>query len=120
MKGEVAQSCLTHCDPMGYRVHEILQARILEWVALQCSPPGDLPNPGIKSRSPALQVDSLTAEPPGKFINTMNSHGTSNSNSTKILILVLSLPILVTPFSHRSSLPVTLYLHVSSVSLYDH
>ena len=29
---KVAQSCLTLCDPMDYRVHEILQARILEWV----------------------------------------------------------------------------------------
>ena len=42
----------------------ILQARILEWVA--CPPPGDLPNPGVKPRSPALQGDSLLAEPPGK------------------------------------------------------
>ena len=35
----VAQSCLTLCDPMGYSppgssVHGILQARILEWVAM--------------------------------------------------------------------------------------
>ena len=29
----VAQSCLTLCDPMDYTVHGILQARILEWVA---------------------------------------------------------------------------------------
>ena len=28
--------------------------------------PGDLPDPGIKSRSPALQADSLPSEPPGK------------------------------------------------------
>ena len=28
--------------------------------------PGDLPNPGIKPRSPALQADSLPSEPPGK------------------------------------------------------
>ena len=28
--------------------------------------PGDLPNPGIKPRSPTLQVDSLPAEPQGK------------------------------------------------------
>ena len=28
--------------------------------------PGDLPNPGIKPGSPALQGDSLPAEPPGK------------------------------------------------------
>ena len=27
---------------------------------------GDLPNPGIKPRSPALQADSLLSEPPGK------------------------------------------------------
>ena len=33
-------------------------------------PPGDLPNPGIEPRSPALQVDSLPAEPPGKPKNT--------------------------------------------------
>ena len=28
--------------------------------------PGDLPNPGIKPRSPTLQADSLPSEPPGK------------------------------------------------------
>ena len=31
-----------------------------------CPPPGDLPNPGIEPRSPALQEDSLQSEPPGK------------------------------------------------------
>ena len=46
----------------------ILQARILEWVAM--SPPGDLPNPGIEPRSPALQVDSSPSEPPEKPRNT--------------------------------------------------
>ena len=33
---------------------------------MPCPPSEDLPNPGIKARSPALQVDSLPAEPPGK------------------------------------------------------
>jgi len=37
---------------------------------LPCPPPGDLPYPGIKPRSPALQVDSLLTEPPGKPKNT--------------------------------------------------
>ena len=37
MKVKVAQSCLTLCDPMGYTVHGILQARILEWVAVSFS-----------------------------------------------------------------------------------
>ena len=32
--------------------------------------PGDVPNLGIKPRSPALQADSLQAEPPGKPKNT--------------------------------------------------
>ena len=36
------------------------------WSGLPCPPPGDLPNPGIKPRSPALQVDSLPIELPGK------------------------------------------------------
>ena len=31
-----------------------------------CPLPGDLPNPGIKPRSPTLQADSLPFEPPGK------------------------------------------------------
>ena len=39
-------------------------ARILEWVAFPS--PGELPNPGIEPRSPALQADSLPAEPQGK------------------------------------------------------
>ena len=28
--------------------------------------PGDLPDPGIEPRSPALEADTLTYEPPGK------------------------------------------------------
>ena len=31
--------------------------------------PGDLPDPGIELRSPALQVDSLPSEPPGQMLN---------------------------------------------------
>ena len=64
----VAQSWLTLCDPMDYTVRGILQARLLEWVAVPFS--RDLPNPGIEPRSPALQADSLPTEPPGKPKNT--------------------------------------------------
>ena len=39
----------------------ILQSRILGWVAIP--PPGNLPNPGIEPRSPALQTDTLLSEP---------------------------------------------------------
>ena len=42
----------------------ILQARILEWVAIHSSRGSS--NPGIKPRSPVLQADSLPSEPLGK------------------------------------------------------
>ena len=61
------QSCPTLCDPMdcsppGSSVHRILQARILEWIAMP-STPGDLPDPGIEPTSltsPALAGGFLT------------------------------------------------------------
>ena len=66
---EVAQLYPTLCDPMdcslqGSSVHEIFQARVLEWVAISFS--RDLPNRGTESKSPALQADALPSEPPGK------------------------------------------------------
>ena len=35
------------------------------WSGLKFPSPGDLPNPGIEPRSPALQIDALPSEPPG-------------------------------------------------------
>ena len=66
---QAAQLCPTLCDPMdcrlvGSSVTGILQARILEWVAMPTS--GDLPNPEITPRSPTLQANSLPSEPRGK------------------------------------------------------
>ena len=49
---------------MDYIVHGILQTRILEWVAFPFSRLSSQP------RSPALQADSLPAEPQGKPKNT--------------------------------------------------
>ena len=65
----VTQSCLTLCDlmdysPPGSSVYGILQARILEWVAIPFS--GNLPNLGTEPRSPALQADSSSSELTGK------------------------------------------------------
>ena len=63
----VAQSCLTlgdpmNCSPAGSSVHGILQARILEWVAMPSSRRSsqlgsNLSNPGVLH---------LPSEPPGK------------------------------------------------------
>ena len=90
----------TLCDPMDYTVRGILQARILEQVAFPLSrgsntgieprspnntgvgilsfSSGEHPDPGIEPGSPALLVDSLPAELPGKPLHSVilnfNSH----------------------------------------------
>ena len=80
MHDKSLQSCPTLCDPMdcsppGSSVHGILQARLLELVAMP--PPGDLPKPGIKPVSPAgpaLQEDSLRLShwgSPVKFLGAL-------------------------------------------------
>ena len=67
---EVAQSCLTLCDPMDYVAHQAPPflgiSRQEYWSGSPFPSPGDLPDPGIKHMSPALQADALTSEPPGK------------------------------------------------------
>ena len=45
---------------MGFSRHEY-------WSGLPFPSPGDLPDPGIEPRSPALQADALQSEPPGKL-----------------------------------------------------
>ena len=69
VRAKLFQLYLTICDSMGYSlpdssVYGILQARVLEWVAM--TSPEDFPNPGIEPGSPALQANSLPSEPPGK------------------------------------------------------
>ena len=51
-------------DYTVYTVHEILQARVLEWVTVPFSRGSS--QPGIEPRSPTLKVDYLPSEPPGK------------------------------------------------------
>ena len=75
----VTQLCPTLCNPVDYSppgssVHEILQARILEWIAIPFL--GDLPNPGMETGSPALQADTLSSEPSnyGAFWLILKSH----------------------------------------------
>ena len=65
----VTQSCLMlynpiDCSPSGFSVHGILQKQY--WSGLPFPSPGDLPNPGMKARSPALQEGSLLPGPRGK------------------------------------------------------
>ena len=53
----------TYCSPPGSSVHGDSSG----WSGLPCPLPGDLPNPGIEPRSPALQADSLLTEA-GQFL----------------------------------------------------
>ena len=68
MKVKVAQLRLTLCDPKDYTIHGILQARILDWVAVPFSRGSSQPRD--RTQPPALQVDSFPAEPQGKPKNT--------------------------------------------------
>ena len=64
------------------------------WSGLPCPPSSGLPNPGIKPRSPALQVDSLLSEPPGKLLFPCYSqyipHPPSPTVSTSLFFMFAS------------------------------
>ena len=64
--GEVAQSCLTFCDPMDCIACQAPLSmeffRQEHWSGLPFPSPGHLPDPGIEPGSPALQADSLPTE----------------------------------------------------------
>ena len=53
------------------------------WSGLPFPSPGDLPDPRIKPRSPALPADALTSEPPGKPLAIINMLGHSKLDSLK-------------------------------------
>ena len=69
MRAESLQSCPALCDPMdcspGSSVQGVLQARILDWIAVP--PPGDLPDPGVE---PVSLVSPAFA---GRFLVTSAS-----------------------------------------------
>ena len=48
------------CSPPGFSVHGLSRQEC--WSGLPFPSPGDLPNPGMEPRSPALQADSLPTE----------------------------------------------------------
>ena len=65
----LTQSCPTLCDPWTVAHQAPLSmefSRQEYWSGLSFPSPGDLPVPGIKPGSPALQADSLPSEPPRK------------------------------------------------------
>ena len=65
----VAKLCLTLCDPVDCSPPGISHMgfpRQEHWSGFPFLPPGDLPDPGIKSTSPAMAGGFITTEPPGQ------------------------------------------------------
>ena len=112
MHAKSLQLCLTHCNPMDCSCQGPLPvgfSRQEYWSGLPCLPSGDLPNPGIKPRSPALQADSLLSELPGKphyvYIHSffIPSHSdeyllpelfaSTNNNSANLFVRIPLLPV---------------------------
>ena len=74
-ESEVAQLCLTLCDPIDCSYQAPVSmgfSRQEYWSGLPFPSPGDLPNPGINPRSSALQADSLPTELQGKHPNCIH------------------------------------------------
>ena len=67
-----SDSCLTLCDSMDC-IQSMEFSRPEYWSGYPFSSPWDLPKPGIKPRSPALQADSLPTEPQGKPLSLHNA-----------------------------------------------
>ena len=69
MYGLVTELYLTLVTPWTVALQAPLSmefSRQEYWSRLSFLSPGILPNPGIRPRSPALQVNSLPTKPPGK------------------------------------------------------
>ena len=89
MKVKVIQLCPTLHDPMdcslrGSSIHGILRQEYWKWWTMPS--PGDLPYPGSKLGSPALQVVSLPSELPGKPVSSkmqLNSYTCCYTESFK-------------------------------------
>ena len=73
--------------------------------------PGDLPNPGIKPRSPGLQADSLLSEPSGKCIHIYtHTYSVVYTYTTLVYSIVYIYSVCVYIYIY------ILYLHCSQIS----
>ena len=78
---KVTQSCLTLCNPLDHIVHGILQARILEWLAVSFSS-RFFPTQGLNPGLSCIAGGFLPAEPQGKPRSTrVGSHPFSSRSS---------------------------------------
>ena len=87
------------CSLPGSSVHGIFWQEY--WSGLPFPSSGDLPDPGIKPKSPALQTDSLPSEPPENLdwwgLNLGSGHWVGLEGWAQDLGVLLSLPGSLTP-----------------------
>ena len=111
--GLVTKSCLPLVNPwivpcqappsMGFPKQEY-------WSGLPFPSPGDLPDPGMEPRSPALQADSLLSEPPGK---PLNHH---YSGPTRYMAAFVFLSTWHASYSHHPTPGATLSVYLAAYS----
>ena len=84
----VAQSCLTLSSPMACLAPLSMEFSKQEyWSKLPFASPWDLPDPGFKPGSPALQADFLPSEPPGNNTYESNQYS-AHSRFSKMWIFL--------------------------------
>ena len=84
-ESEVAQSCLTLCNPMDCSLPRSPSRGFFGqeyWSGLPFPAPEDLPNPGIEPGFPTLEADTLTSEPPGKPSGTLSIRSNSSRDAS--------------------------------------
>ena len=76
------------CSLPGSFVHEILQSKILQWVAISFS--RETSNPGIKPRPSALQADALMTELPWEAMAKPSTYFKINFEDIFLFFILLS------------------------------
>ena len=109
---KVPQSCLTLCDPMYYTAHEILQARILEWVVFPFSRGSSQPRDWTQvSRIAGRFFTSWATREVQHFLliekNISQAHENAVFEDTQISSVWVKLFFEVAPDFHRRTLQCT-------------
>ena len=105
----VSQSCPALCNLMEYiACHGPMSmgfSRQELWSGLPYLPPGDLPNPGIKPRSPALQVDSLPTVSSVQSLNRVRLFATPSTAARQASLSITNSWSLLKLMSIESVMP---------------
>ena len=110
VRAQLLQLCLTLCNPMncsqpGFSVRGILQARILEWVAMPSSQ-GILLTPGVEPGSPmstALTGGFFTTSPTWEVLR--RNYSASKTGKRHVLTRTVLVPLVSSLQQHREKTP---------------